>query len=510
MPGRTRRNRRALITTAVTGAFVATASLLAGSAPAATAAGPSAVASAVAAGGDHTCALTAAGAVTCWGDDVFGQLGNGDPRSDAFAPTDPIALPQVDGAPTTATAIAAGQNHTCAILSTGDVACWGQNDVGQLGLGAVGGDFETSPAGPVLLPSVDGNATTAVAISAGSSHTCAVLNTGDVTCWGSDSSGQLGNGGANENDPSPSAPLLLPGDRTASEVSGGRQHTCAVLNDGAVTCWGSDADGQLGNGPGSADVTAPSGTITLPNGSTAAAVSTGNAHTCARLSGGALTCWGADFFGQLGNGPAGPEEAPNGTIDLGTNTTALDVAASAGHTCAVLNTGAATCWGNDAFGQLGNGPGADNVATPTGTVALPGGASATAVSLGLRHSCALLAGGDITCWGADGSGQLGIDGDGSNVDAPLEVVDIPVAPHNPPPPPPPPPPPAGEDVGIVTVAPGRLVETRQGSSTVDGQQNGIGPRAARQVTTVNVWNRAGVPTGATAALVNIGAVNPQL
>ena len=146
-------------------------------------------------------------------------------------------------------------------------------------------------------------------VTAGEYHTCALLSTGNITCWGRDNAGQLGNGAGTDNINTPPAPITLPGTATATAITAGANHTCALLNDGNITCWGNDIYGQLGNGPGNDDIDTPPTTITLPDGATATAITAGDYHTCALLNDGNITCWGNDRSGQLGNG------ATTGNID---------------------------------------------------------------------------------------------------------------------------------------------------------------------------------------------------
>jgi alpha-tubulin suppressor-like RCC1 family protein len=153
---------------------------------------------------------------------------------------------------------------------------------------------------PVALP---GAVTAAFGIAAGDAHTCAILADGALTCWGSDDFGQLGNGTTSGDVVAPPLPVSLPGVAGASAVSAGDAHTCVRLSTGRVSCWGSDAQGQLGDGAPSADRDEPSGTITMPGGAAVDSISSGAAFSCALLAGGTVACWGDDSVGQLGNGP---------------------------------------------------------------------------------------------------------------------------------------------------------------------------------------------------------------
>ena len=208
-------------------------------------------------------------------------------------------------------------------------------------------------------------------LSTGERHTCAILDNGDVKCWGWDQYGQLGDGGptwtstnpTNTDAPSSTAIDLGTG-RTAVALSSGTQHTCAILDNGDLKCWGRDVGGQLGDGgpiwtvSNPTDINAPSTTaIDLGTGRTAVAMGTGGAHTCAILDNTDLKCWGWDINGQLGDGGSNTNTntPPTTAIDLGTGRTAVAVGGGGYYTCALLDNGDVKCWGSDEYGQLGDG-----------------------------------------------------------------------------------------------------------------------------------------------------------
>ncbi|MCH1528455.1 MAG: hypothetical protein L7S46_01865, partial [Candidatus Poseidoniaceae archaeon] len=174
-------------------------------------------------------------------------------------------------------------------------------------------------------------------------HTCAILDNGDLKCWGRDHYGQLGDGGTNTNTNAPSSTAINLGTgRTAVAVSAGYQHTCAILDNGDLKCWGDNNEGQLGDGGTNTNTNAPSSTaIDLGTGRTAVAVSAGDYHTCAILDNGEAKCWGFDNHGQLGDGGTNTNtNAPSSTaIDLGTGRTAVAVTVGFYHTCAILDNG---------------------------------------------------------------------------------------------------------------------------------------------------------------------------
>jgi alpha-tubulin suppressor-like RCC1 family protein len=336
--------------------------------------------SAITAGGFHTCATLDSGSVRCWGSGFEGQLGRPHQLSDVGDNETPGSVPPVDlGAGRTTIGMSAGRGHTCAVLDGGDVRCWGHGGRGRLGYAAtlpIGDDESPAAAGPVDL----GAGRTAVAVSAGGSHTCALLDGGDVRCWGSGFSGALGHGGGDPNAklpdgrPDPAArppdigddetpaqsgpPIVFGGGRAALAISAGGDHTCAVLDDRSVRCWGLNDSGQLGYG-NKLNVAAPDTVAAVDlGGQQAQAISAGGSHTCALLDNGQVRCWGSGDSGQLGYGdlePIGDDESPAsaGTVDLGPGRTAVAISLGERHSCARLDDGNVRCWGFADNGRLG-------------------------------------------------------------------------------------------------------------------------------------------------------------
>jgi uncharacterized repeat protein (TIGR01451 family) len=334
-------------------------------------------AAAIAAGTSSTCVIVDNGTVTCWGGNNLGQLGYGDtsPRGDGPGEMG-TALPVVDlGAGRTATTIASGGLHTCAILDNATVKCWGPNSAGALGYG----DTNNRGDGPnhmgANLPTVDlGPGRTATAITAGYRHTCAILDTGRVKCWGDGSNGRLGYGdtadrGDGPNEMGANLPTvdLGPG-RTATAITAAEEHTCAILDNATVKCWGGGSSGRLGSGDtadrgdGPNEMGANLPTVDLGPGRTATAITAGSFYNCALLDSGTVKCWGSGSNGRLGYGDTdnrgdGPNEmgANLPTVDLGPGRTAIAIAAGGSRSCAVLDNATVKCWGQGAFGQLGYG-----------------------------------------------------------------------------------------------------------------------------------------------------------
>ncbi len=335
----------------------------------------------ITAGRNHTCALLNTGAVICWGSNVFGQLGDGT-TTNKKTPT------AVSGLSSDVTAITAGREGTCALLATGAVKCWGWNLYGQLGDGTTT-DRKTPTA-------VSGLSSGVTAITAGTRHTCALLATGAVHCWGDNSDGQLGDGTTNDRH-TPTPVTGLSSDVTA--ITAGHNHTCALLATGALKCWGDNTYGPLGDGTTN-DRHTPTPVTGLSSGVTA--VSASRFHTCALLATGAAKCWGDNTYGQFGDGTTTNSYTPVQVSGLTSGVTAIT--AETFHTCALLATGALKCWGDNTYGQLGDGTTANRL-TPTAVTGLSSGV--TAITAGRWHTCALLATGALNCWGDNTYGHLG-------------------------------------------------------------------------------------------------------
>jgi len=316
-------------------------------------------AAAVSGGGFHTCARFPDGTLECWGRNDSGQLG--DPATTTFSSATPVRVTGI----TSAASMTAGGFHTCALLGDGTVQCWGENDFGQLGNGTsdpVPGSPTTVNPTPVAVSGI----TSAVAVSAGGWHTCALLRDGTIQCWGQNTYGQLGDGSPITR-PAPgrsSTPVTVTGITTAIAIEAGIFHTCARLADGTLRCWGRNDEGRLGNG-----TTADSSTPTIVSGIAPAAAAPGAEHACALLQDGTVRCWGDNNWGQLGNGsPAGATATTPATAVTGI-TTATAASSGAEHTCALLQDGSVQCWGRNTDGRLGNGT-TTNAFTPVTVVGL--------------------------------------------------------------------------------------------------------------------------------------------
>lgn len=345
---------------------------------------PQPVQPAIAAGNNHTCALRSTGQVFCWGLNAQGQLGDGT----TTASLTPVEVTSLAGQ---VSAIAAGDAHTCALTTGGGVKCWGNNANGQLGNGT--STFSTTPVDVVGLTSG------VMSIGTGDNHSCAGMTGGGVKCWGWGTRGQLGQGSILSS-LTPVDVQGLPAGATAPVISAGFQFTCAAMSDGSARCWGRNQSGQLGVGTTIAQSTVAVQPVGLGAGVTD--IVNGGVHACAVQNGG-VKCWGLNTAGQVGNGTATPAvNSPASAIGI---STAVGVAAGGAHSCALLSNGSVSCWGLNQEGELGIGNQTlNNVTTPTALTGLTGQVE---IRSGVQHVCAL--GGDetIRCWGINTYGQLG-------------------------------------------------------------------------------------------------------
>ncbi len=355
----------------------------------------------VAAGGLHTCALTTAGGVKCWGNNSSGQLGDGS-TTNTTTPVDVVGLGSA------VTAIAIGNGHTCALSIVGGVKCWGGNGYGQLGDGTM--ESKNTPVDVVGLSSG------VAAIDAGNgAYTCALTTAGGVKCWGHNGSGQLGDGTME----SKNTPVDVVGlSSGATAINAGSTHTCALTMTGGVKCWGRNNSGQLGDGT-SGDGTSKTTPVDVVGlGSGMAAIVANGDHTCALTTAGGVKCWGNNGFGQLGDGTMESKNTPVDVVGLGSDVTSI--VAGVSHTCALTTGGGIKCWGANGTGQLGDGTtGWDGKSTPVDVVGLGSGAAATAA--GYHCTCALTTTGGVKCWGNNNFGQLG-DGTTADRNTPVDVV----------------------------------------------------------------------------------------
>jgi alpha-tubulin suppressor-like RCC1 family protein len=382
------------VSVAVLVASVAVAAIL----PAPDARAASAVS--VSAGGYHSCAVMTDGSVTCWGDNENGALGDGTLTNRRR----PITVPGL----TVIESVSAGGGHTCALTVAGGVKCWGGNGSGQLGDGTT-----TRHLSPIDVPGLTSGV---AAIATGELHTCILTDGGGVKCWGANKLGQLGDGTTTRRLTPVDVVGLTSG---VAAISAGLWHTCAVTVTGGARCWGSNYNGELGNGttrkkPHPVDVSG------LTSG--VAAISAGGVHTCALTTAGGALCWGGNFDGAVGDGTRISRTTPVNVSGLGSGVAAI----SAGgiHTCALTVAGGMKCWGRNADGELGDGT-SHRRFVPTDVWGLTTGVAAISAgsSWALAHTCAISVVDAVRCWGFNEEGQVG-DGTVSERSIPITVWGI--------------------------------------------------------------------------------------
>ncbi len=406
-------------------------------------------------GGRHSCALLGDGTVSCWGLNDQGQVGNGSVGTNALRPTPVVGLSGVRS-------IHAGPHHTCAVLASGQVRCWGANDSGQLGV--PGPSPSPSPTAPIA--SLSGVAM----IDASLRHTCAVLTDGRVMCWGDNAMGALGDGTTTSRS-TPAAVLGVAGavdvaleDTSACSLSGdglvrcwgdgvstpaidddlrgvvataaSPTGTCAVEASGALWCWGANDRGQLGDGTRTASLTPiPSGEGVLPAAHASSLTLSRISgvlfygHGCLLVegsAGGEVWCWGADDVGQMGDGTTTPDELSPVRVTFSDPTAVpVEVSAARGHNCARMESGEVWCWGMNNSGEIGLGSTSGFVATPT---RVPGLTGVTDLAAGGCHTCVVRTNAgatDVACWGCADRSQCGPGAASPFQTSPITVTAVP-------------------------------------------------------------------------------------
>ncbi len=396
-------------------------------------------------GFDHACALLSGGVVKCWGQNDYGQVGNGAPTSEDVGDEAGEMggdLSPVDLGGVAATKISCGVLHTCALLDNGDVRCWGNNGVAELGAGLDNATlpFSNVPQAPVEL----GTGLMVADISAGSGHTCARFTNGTAKCWGFALHGQLGtDSNPNYVGSTPGqlgddlSPVIFAG-ATPSVVRSGNLHTCAILGAGELRCWGYNSKGQLGLGTTDSRGDAPGEMAalgTVPLGGSATQVGAGGESVCVLLSGGSVKCWGSNTQGEAGVGNTSGDNAAIGDqpgemaalapVAIGAPADLLAVGIN--HACARLVAGGMKCWGEGVVGGLGQGSTADLGDSPTDLANAPVidlGTSASITQIGERSfgfTCVLTDDGAVRCFGYNNHGQLGLGHNDNIGDAPGEM-----------------------------------------------------------------------------------------
>lgn len=357
-------------------------------------------------GASFSCARLVDDRVQCWGQNTNGELGDGTTKSTAhLGPS--VVCETGSGAKCAALygaeEIAGGFHHACILMSDGSVKCFGDNGSGQLGDDLACGGRCLNPTTAALAGD------DATAVTAGDSHTCALRTASAVYCWGNNVDGRLGDGTVAFS----WLPVAVTNLGAAQSISVGADHTCAVTSTGAAKCWGGNLLGQIGNGAGGSKnddrEIVPTGVTGLSAG--VDRVAAGRTFSCALMVDGEVLCWGHNNHGQLGTSTK--ETCHDNATSC--STTPLEVAGLGGsvadlslgdnHVCALLTSGAVECWGANTFGQLGNGTTVDST-TPVQVQGLPSD-SVVDMSVGGAHSCAVTSAGGVKCWGRNGWGQLG-------------------------------------------------------------------------------------------------------
>jgi alpha-tubulin suppressor-like RCC1 family protein/uncharacterized protein YjdB len=338
----------------------------------------------IAAGTDHSCALTESGVAYCWGLNISGALGDGTTTArDRPGPVSGAKL-FVSVATSRNGTTPNARGHSCGLTETGVAYCWGDNYFGQLGDGTT-----SNRSTPIA---VSGTLHFA-ALSLGLEATCGVTTSGVAYCWGLNSGGQLGDGTRTDH----ATPMAVSGGLTFTSVSVGASQACGLTPYGAAYCWG---NGSL----------AP---VAVGGGITFATIDAGYDHSCGVATSGVAYCWGNNGFGQLGDGTVnsgGPKLVSGGL-------TFVSIRVGQVYSCGTVASGAAYCWGRNSNGELGDGTTIGRYA-PT---LVSGGLSFREIAVGRSHSCATTAAGVAYCWGANSFGELG-DGTTTNSIAPVAVT----------------------------------------------------------------------------------------
>lgn len=345
-------------------------------------------------GAANTCAIEANQKVYCWGSNISRQLGIG--TNNLSYALQPIPVNALNGVPV---GISTGYDSACAMLTFGTMRCWGNNTNGALGTANSGKNASSAQTAAALTgawvaPSNQGT---------GQRHICFRDNNKTVKCQGLGASGQLGNA-TNANSAAPVQTAVITGASaalSAEQVVSGLNHSCALMENRNVKCWGANNVRQLGTPANEApNVNQPQDVPNLANDVEQIASSVD--HSCAQRANGDVHCWGANSFGQIGDGTISPFKGATRVDDLSGN--AKEVSTGIAHSCALMTNGTVRCWGANNYGQLGTGN-TDNATKPVTVAGLP--RPAIAMSAGGNHTCARLDDQSIRCWGRNDRGQLG-------------------------------------------------------------------------------------------------------
>ncbi|MGH7270876.1 MAG: RCC1 domain-containing protein, partial [Polyangiaceae bacterium] len=340
--------------------------------------------------GTNVSCLVSGGVAKCWGSNSTGMLGDGT-TTDRSRPTAVVGLGPV-------TFVSPRQSYTCALLASGAIDCWGSGSHGSLGDGTT--SDSATPVGVLGITSAVGLATGPVG-----SHSCAILVNSEVSCWGLDSSYQLVSGDLRAVDATQPVVGELTG---AMKVVVGSDHTCGLRPDGFVLCGGGNGHSETGGGIGATGSNF-AGAHLEPYLGSSVDIAAGYNYTCVVLTDGTAECWGDDSYSELGDGRLvgsadgggiAPQAWPTQVVGL---SNAVKIVAGVMHTCALLADGTVSCWGTNAYGQIGDGRIGERVG-PTPVVGLSG---VKQIAVGWMHTCALLEDESVECWGDNTFGELG-------------------------------------------------------------------------------------------------------
>jgi alpha-tubulin suppressor-like RCC1 family protein len=348
-----------------------------------------------------TCALSASGSVSCWGDNTYEAVGFGTSASLQYAQLHPTLTSGVSS-------LSFVQDGGCAILS-GAVKCWGSNTGGLLATG------NTIPSRtPIAIASLSSGISYIVS---GQGHSCALTTTGAAKCWGYSNVGQIGDGSTSNRFLPVNVPTLSFG---VSNLVAGALHSCAINSTGQVKCWGYGTEGALGNGTTSSALVASD----VPGLSTGiASLTAGNSHTCATTTAGAVKCWGKNNLGQLGDGSNTTRLSPVNLVSLSSGISKVVSGPFSNHTCGLTTGGGVKCWGDGTYGALGQGANTSS-SVPVDVVGLSSGV--VDISMGNSFTCAALANGSVKCWGSNLLNEIGDSGAAGIRNMPVLVRTLPL------------------------------------------------------------------------------------
>ena len=367
--------------------------------------------------GGQSCLLTRRHTVECWGDNSWGQLGDG-----TMAGSGPVFAKGLENVE----ALAMNGNSACALVRDGRVACWGFETRSSFG-------YPEKPTTSYPVPTFVTGVADASAVSATGGNGCAIVTGGRVVCWGADGSdGTMGMSRLGPFGRRNLPPRRVPGVKNAVQLSYGDDHICALIKGGSVSCWGENYAGESGHGavPGDTeDAMVPPGRV--PGIATATAVSAGDGITCVLLADRSVRCWGDNSYGTLGTGRSnGPRDASESPVAVKGISNASAIIVGGSHACAIVSGGHVWCWGDNGNGQLGDGRSSHRHSVTPGApdfspvpVEVQGVTHAVAIAAGSWHTCALLRSRTVECWGSDAYGQLG-DGRRTDSSTPVKVKGV--------------------------------------------------------------------------------------